>query len=168
MKNDSAEGFTIIEVVIALAIAVVIYFILFRLVTLFLQTRGVHEVNQDIITTSDQILSRFNRSSNDATVFTVSGDGYQFSVTGKPCMLIQYIPLNKQIWYGEDSSQNCSPPATTSLLLNNQPVEVASLVFTPISTASAVKSVRLAFSLYSKRPFATRSASFTSAVTLWK
>lgn len=162
------SGFTLLEVLVALGIAVVIYLTFFRFVTFFLQTRGDHVVSQDIIVASDQIINRFNNVFQKASSITVSSDGYELRVTGSPCALIRYSAASKSVAYGEDSTTSCVPPTSAPINLTSAPITVTSFTFTPIPSPSAAKSVRLSFTVSSTRPFGQKSASFATANTLWK
>lgn len=166
MKSQS--GFSLLEAIVVLGLAALAYLFFFRIVTIFLQTRGEHLVRQDILSTSDTILNRFTTASQNATKLDVAPNGYELKITGNPCALFSFNPTTKKLGYGEDSTPNCAPPLATSVDLNTNPVEVTSLTFSPIATPSSAKSVRLTFTLYSQQPFATRSATYTSAVTLWR
>ena len=162
------SGFSMIEALVVIGLASFAYLFFFRIVTIFLQTRGENLVRQDILTTSDNILQRFHDTAQNASKLEVSGDGYKLQVTGNPCVLMKFNPATKSLGYGENTASNCTPPSSTSASLNTSPVDITELTFAPIASASTVKSVRLTFTVFSQRPFATHSASYASAITLWK
>lgn len=167
-KTVKQRGFTLIEAVVALGLATLAYLFFFRIVTLFLQIRGKHIARQDVLTTTEVVLTRFYDMAQGGEKLEVAGNGSELRVTGSPCALIRYDSANKSIGYAEDTSPSCIVPTNTSTSLTTPPVQITTFTLTAIPDPSDAKSVHLSMTVYSQRPFAEDAQSFSSAITLWR
>jgi len=167
MIHNHQRGFTLLEVLIAMAIGLTILIFFGKSLLLLLYARDKNEVKQHTLQTAQYVINLYSQTGQTATKLDVLSGNTSLSVTGNPCRLFRYNAGTKSIDYGEVAGPACTPPANTTMTLNPPNVTVNSLNFTGTPQATDAKSVQMVFSLTSTLPFGTDTQSFTTTISLW-
>lgn len=167
MNTHSKGGFTLIELIITIAVGTVVMILFTQELTILLHARDTNHAKEDISQTARLITKYFSLSGQTAKKLDVTNGNKQLSITGDPCQLFLYDSVGKNLGYAENREANCIPPSSATTNLNPSSIKITSLTFNPFPQAVDAKSVQLTMTLSAAYPFTTVSDTIVTTISSW-